>query len=223
VLAVVVIVAVVIWQILAQMGAHAWQTIEGGRAVLLVALTAAFVTFGGALTISPLFDDSSNGELADQRFRRAREVFLLFAGMFSTVVGFYFASAGSSSTPVVLTHDWNAKLGELRVSIVGGKPPYSVDVEAGPEAKPKGIKKLGNIGTLPAFTFAKDKEWPTPLTIVATDSANSSARITFSPDSKELEAEGFKPPQKMPMAADAVVPNTEKKSTPTSGTAAATK
>ena len=43
---------------LGTMGASSWQTLPGGRAVLLLALTFAFVTFGGALLVAPLFSES---------------------------------------------------------------------------------------------------------------------------------------------------------------------
>src|SRR5512140_3800829 len=48
------IVLLVVVILIARMGVDAWKTIEGGRAILLIALTAAFITFGGALTLAPL-------------------------------------------------------------------------------------------------------------------------------------------------------------------------
>jgi hypothetical protein len=49
------IVFIVVVFLVIRMGADAWQTISGGRAVLLLALTFAFVTFGGDPARHPIF------------------------------------------------------------------------------------------------------------------------------------------------------------------------
>ena len=54
--------------------------------------------FGGALLFGALFSSEGGQELTD-RFRHAREIFLVFSGIFGTVVGFYFG-AGDTHTPV---------------------------------------------------------------------------------------------------------------------------
>ncbi|HET9651289.1 MAG TPA: hypothetical protein VFP36_03830 [Usitatibacter sp.] len=206
-LAVLVTVALIA-VVASKMGADAWKTIEGGRAILLIALTAAFVTFGGALTLAPLFED---GQL-EERFRRAREVFLLFAGMFSTIVGFYFASATTAGTPassIVIAESFDEKRGELQVSVTGGKPEYSVEVEYGAAASPtKTSFRLAHPGTA-SFVLARS-EWPTPLVIRVTDSAGSKSekKVTFEKD--VLVKAGFQEPKAAATAAPAKPPEAGK-------------
>ena len=62
-------------------GAGTLSTIEGTRPLLVIAAILSTITFGGALIVAPLF--SSVGTF-DERFRRAREIFLVFSGIFVT-------------------------------------------------------------------------------------------------------------------------------------------
>jgi hypothetical protein len=178
-----------------KMGASSWQTITGGRAVLLLALTFAFVTFGGALLIAPLFSEGS----IEERFRRSREVFLLFAGMFTTVVGFYFASANQPflGSELLIAETFDSHKGELQVAVAGGKPPYTIEVEYGEKAevKKKAPEVLDTPGTV-RFGFLKKTDWPKPMTIKVKDSADSQAARLVVLDKDELIAEGFKEPKK---------------------------
>ncbi len=64
-------------------------TIEGTRPLLTVAAILSTIIFGGALLLGSLF--SSEGTFED-RFRHAREIFLVFSGVFGTVIGFYFGA-----------------------------------------------------------------------------------------------------------------------------------
>ena len=114
------VVFILLAVIVLRMGATSWTTIEGGCAVLLLALTFAFVTFGGTLLVTPFFSQWSEFE---ERFRRAREIFLLFSGTFSTIVGFYFAAAVSQApSSLLITESFNADKGEFRWSLPVGSP-----------------------------------------------------------------------------------------------------
>lgn len=177
------------------MGASSWQTIAGGRAVLLLALTFGFVTFGGALMIAPLFAEGT----IEERFRRSREVFLLFAGMFTTVVGFYFASANQPflGSALLIAETFDARKAELQVAVAGGIPPYTIEVEYGEKGsvKKKGPESLDTPGTA-KFDFLKKTEWPRPMTIKVKDSAGVKIDRLVVLDNKELRDEGFMEPQK---------------------------
>jgi hypothetical protein len=177
---------------LAKMGASSWQTIPGGRAVLLLALTFAFVTYGGTLLVTPFFSEGSG---FDERFRRAREIFLLFAGMFTTIVGFYFASANNPflGASLLIAETFNAAKGELQVAVAGGKSPYTIEVEYGEKGavKKKPPESLENPGTV-QFTFAKESDWPSPILIKVKDSADAKAEHRVVPGKDELISAGFK-------------------------------
>jgi hypothetical protein len=188
------IVFIVVVILVIRMGAPAWQTVAGGRAVLLLALTFAFVTFGGTLLVTPFFAESTGFE---ERFRRSREIFLLFAGMFSTVVGFYFAAAAqqTSGAALLMAETFNAKQGELQVLVTGGKAPYTIEVEYGEKGalKKKVPQSLETPGTV-LFQFAKESDWPRPITIKGKDSADAKAEHVITPEKAELIEAHFKEP-----------------------------
>src|SRR5262245_914612 len=79
------------------LGAAGLSTIEGTRPLLVVTAIISTIAFGGALLLGSLF--SAEGSVED-RFRRAREVFLVFSGIFGTVVGFYFGAGESKGPPL---------------------------------------------------------------------------------------------------------------------------
>lgn len=63
---------------------------DGTRLLLVFALIISTLTFGGALILGSLFSE----EPLEIRFRHAREIFLMFSGIFATLIGFYFGSEG---------------------------------------------------------------------------------------------------------------------------------
>lgn len=187
------LVSILLAVIVILMGPTAWTTIEGGRAVLLLALTFAFVTFGGTLLITPFF---SQWNLFDERFRRAREIFLLFSGTFATIVGFYFAAAVSpASSPLLMAETFNADKGELQVVVASGKAPYTIEVDYGESGaiKKKAPQTLAALGSV-QFTFAKESDWPRPITIRVKDSADAKAERVITLEKDELIKAGFKEP-----------------------------
>lgn len=178
-----------------RMDSPAWQTIPGGRAVLLLALTFGFITFGGALLITPLFAEGS----LDDRFRRSREIFLLFAGMFSTIVGFYFASATNPffGAELLIAETFNLEKPELQVAVAGGKPPYVIEVEYGEKGavKKKPPASLETAGTV-TFAFVKETDWPIPMTIKVRDSGSAKAERPVPLQKDDLLAAKFQEPKK---------------------------
>ena len=78
-----------IYQYSGQIGFDTFSTIKGTRPILVVAIIVSTIVFGGSLLIGSLF--SSDAPFED-RFKHAREVFLVFSGIFGTVIGFYFGA-----------------------------------------------------------------------------------------------------------------------------------
>jgi hypothetical protein len=167
--------------------------VSGGRAVLLVALTFAFVIFGGALLIYPLFAEGT----LQERFRHSREVFLLFSGMFTTIVGFYFASA-NMGTRMLVVETFDAAKQEMEVTVAGGTPPYTVELEYGEKdaSKKKPAQALELAGTV-GFQFEKS-EWPRPIRIRVKDTTDAKVERSVTLDKEELLAAGFKEPARDP-------------------------
>lgn len=108
--------------------------VNGTRPILTLAAIIATLAYGGGLIFGALF---SNEGKFDERFRMAREIFLVFSGVFATIVGFHFGTgtekadrqAGSQQTDVAelqLDVKRGAKPGELELTVTGGKPPYTV-------------------------------------------------------------------------------------------------
>ncbi len=119
-----------LYQYAAGVGAEKLTTIEGIRPLLVVSAIFSTIVFGGALLFGSLF--STEGTF-DERFRRAREIFLVFSGVFGTVVGFYFGAGDSK--PTQLEVDAVQRGAELVVHAGGGTPPYSITLND--EGKPQ--------------------------------------------------------------------------------------
>lgn len=61
------------------------------RPLLVLTLIVAMLGFGGLLMIRALFAPYAKEEI-QERFRLGREVFLVFSGIFGTIIGFYFGA-----------------------------------------------------------------------------------------------------------------------------------
>jgi hypothetical protein len=102
------------------------------RGVITFLITLGTICIAIVLVSSALF----SAESTDERFRRAREVFSVLAGVLGTIVGFYFGSTdgtrGSLSidTPQVIA---TAQGSQLVARISGGVPPYTYTVEVNGE------------------------------------------------------------------------------------------
>ena len=126
------------------MGAYVWKvgiadlrTIEGARPILTITAVLATITFGGGLVFAALF---SNEGAFDNRFRMAREIFLVFSGVFATVVGFHFGnpntvrtepttttnpdSSKQASKALITEINASEKEGKLVLIVKGGTPPF---------------------------------------------------------------------------------------------------
>lgn len=99
-------------------------TIEGTRLILVLTLIVSMLAFGGLMIARALYGAGDPDEL-NTRYRLAREVFLVFAGTFGTVTGFYFGSAGTNASPVTpLSVKSSFADGKVAVGIEGGTAPF---------------------------------------------------------------------------------------------------
>jgi hypothetical protein len=122
-------IAVTLWTFVSNATPGSLSTIDGARPIITLAAIISTVGFGASLVLAALFASDANFET---RFRTAREIFLVFSGVFATVVGFHFG-AGQSPTagqtaPVSISR-MSVQGGKLNVFIEGGVPPYVVEAE----------------------------------------------------------------------------------------------
>lgn len=107
------------WAYFWGLGPERYSTIEATRPVLVFTLIVAMLGFGG-LMIFKAFD----GDVPKENFAHAREIFLVFAGIFGTIIGFYFGAADNEdSTPPSLSEPHYAA-GRISVEITGGSAPF---------------------------------------------------------------------------------------------------
>jgi hypothetical protein len=105
------------------LGPDQYSSIEGTRPILVFTLIVAMLGFGGLLIVRALFSNDSD-ERMQTRFRLAREVFLVFSGIFGTIIGFYFGAADEDApSPPSLSAPAYAD-GRIDVAIEGGRAPF---------------------------------------------------------------------------------------------------
>ena len=120
-------IGTLLWTYISQSGLEALRTIEGTRPLLTVAAIVATLAFGGGLVFAALFADDANFET---RFRMAREIFLVFSGVFATVVGFHFGAATSGVATQMAISKIEEKDGKLAIDLKSGTPPFKVEITA---------------------------------------------------------------------------------------------
>jgi hypothetical protein len=106
------------------LGSPEYAEVEATRAVLVFTLIVAMLAFGGLLIIRPLFSIEDPVKL-QERFRLAREIFMIFAGIFGTIIGFYFGTAtATAADPPDLGVPSFAE-GKVSVAVEGGRAPFT--------------------------------------------------------------------------------------------------
>jgi hypothetical protein len=162
-------------------------TIEGTRPLLVMAAIISTIVFGGALLLGSLF--SSDGTF-QERFRYAREIFLVFSGIFGTVIGFYFGADDTRGG--TLGVDATLQDTTLVAYATGGTTPYRIIVTYGPKAATKmEDSKTG----LAHFTLDKTTDNIFPLKVSASDSKNIQGSNSIQLDKDELKSEGWALPE----------------------------
>jgi hypothetical protein len=179
---------VFVWIYVSNLGAERLTSIEGTRPVLTITAIVATVVFGGALLLGSLF--SSEGEF-NERIRHAREIFLVFSGIFGTVVGFYFGAGDDEGARLGV--DGTLQGTTVVAYATGGTPPYSVSLIYGKEGKSR--KTFDSDDGWARFALEKDKDVPIGLRVVAADAKalQGSKEVALSDADKEvLTKAGFK-------------------------------
>jgi len=169
------------------LGFSALATIEGTRPLLVIAAIVSTIAFGGALVIGSLF--ASEGSF-EERFRRSREIFLVFSGIFGTVIGFYFG-AGETKTPQ-LGLDATLEDATVVAHATNGTPPYTITVTYGPAGKTR--KEETKTGWA-KFVFDKKTDNVVPTKLSAVDSKNVRGTGELQATKDELKKAGWVLPE----------------------------
>ena len=184
-------------------GFQGLSSIEGTRPLLVVTAIVSTIAFGGALLVGSLF--SAEGTVED-RFRRAREVFLVFSGIFGTVVGFYFGSSDPKAGGITL--DAFFEEATLVGYVAGGSPPYSVTTIYGPENTARTIETKTGLVRIP---FDKKTDFIIPFRISATDSRGVHSVLIRDFAKTDLKKDGWTIPAESELPATEPNPPADKK------------
>ena len=102
-----------------------YWTIEATRPVIVFTLLLAVMGFGGLLIARALFSNEADERLQN-RFRLAREVFLVYSSVFGTVIGFYFgASSGTAVEPPTVAGITVGSDGTVVAIVSKGRAPFT--------------------------------------------------------------------------------------------------
>ncbi|MDQ8758227.1 hypothetical protein RCO27_18520 [Sphingosinicella sp. LHD-64] len=104
------------------LGPDRYSSIEATRPILVFTLIVAMLGFGGLLIVRALYATEADDALQG-RYRLAREVFLVFSGVFGTIIGFYFGASDREGVPTEP---------ELSVAITEGRITAAVAQGTGP-------------------------------------------------------------------------------------------
>jgi hypothetical protein len=96
-------------------------SIESTRLLIVLTLIIAMLGFGGLLICCALF--SRRTGLQD-RFRPAREIFLIFSGIFGTIIGFYFGATDTDALADQPKVELNWASNQLIATVTGGTGPF---------------------------------------------------------------------------------------------------
>lgn len=106
------------------LGGENFTSVESIRPLLVLTLIISMLGFGGLLIVRALFAPYDGDELQN-RFRLGREIFLVFSGIFGTIIGFYFGSEDDEDAVRALSLNVAiASPRTLTVEVTGGDGPY---------------------------------------------------------------------------------------------------
>lgn len=170
-------------------GLESLGTIEGTRPLLVIGAILSTIVFGGSLLIGSLF--SNEGSFED-RFRHAREVFLVFSGIFGTVIGFYFGAGDRKPEALSVSQQVNDSV--LAAHAVGGTGPYKITLTYG--SNPCAATAESKTGWA-AFRLDKTSEniLDAKVSVVDAKGGQSSSRSLVN-DANSLKADGWYLPEK---------------------------
>jgi len=114
-----------IWLYLYGLGSPLYAGVDATRSVLVFTLSVAMLGFGGLLMVRTLYSSDQIDQMRE-RFRNAREVFLVFSGIFGTIIGFYFGTAsGSPADPPTLAAITVGQDGMVVATSSKGRAPFT--------------------------------------------------------------------------------------------------
>jgi hypothetical protein len=105
------------------LGPARYSSIEATRPILVFTLIVAMLGFGGLLIYRALFSPDGGAAL-QERFRLAREIFLVYAGIFGTIIGFYFGAADNQNAAAPTLRVAVAAQRQLSATVDGGSAPF---------------------------------------------------------------------------------------------------
>ncbi|HMG48499.1 MAG TPA: hypothetical protein VK614_13710 [Allosphingosinicella sp.] len=102
-----------------------YPSIEETRPLLVLTLIVCMLGFGGLMIVRALFAPlCMSGDELQNRFRLAREVFLVFSGIFGTIIGFYFGSADGQAAATPRVQVAVARERQITATVEGGNTPF---------------------------------------------------------------------------------------------------
>lgn len=170
---------------------------SAARPIILISLIFAMLGFGGLLIARPLFSTDPTDVLTE-RFRMSREIFLVFSGVFATVIGFYFGSldkpAKESVSAIDVKQQGVGRDGQIEAIISGGTAPYIVKLRV---SKGDPIPLTADDKNVGKFTLPRigneALECPAGLALLVADkSGQVNNNITITLTREALLAAGWK-------------------------------
>lgn len=151
-------------------------TVRATRPVLVFTLIVAMLGFGGMLMFKSLFGTEPHTEF-EQRFRLAREVFLVYAGIFGTIIGFYFGAADEDPGSAPLSASFALKEGVVSAQVSGGIPPFVAYLQRKSPKLEIVLESKGGDRLLVAPTPLPANECPNESTLYVVDGAGARTNV----------------------------------------------
>lgn len=179
-----------LWAYFWGIGAERYTQIDATRPVLVFTLIIAMLGFGGTLIFQALYSSEAPDE-ATKRFRLAREIFLVYSGIFGTIIGFYFgaASGEAPSDPPTLSAATIQADGLVAINVDKGASPYSGTIRLVGEAEDRALAASG-ARLIIQLDLARD--CPAGAKVTARDSAARTAELTVNQTAAALAALGWR-------------------------------
>jgi hypothetical protein len=150
--AVIAVLLLLLFMALRQMtqGAFLDQLTDPARVRGLITVTITFGTifFALILIVQSFVGEGGTNNEANERFRRAREVFAVLTGILGTIVGFYFGSVEREAREFVVSgaRIVNVGGGAVVAQVENGTPPYHYRISFSEKALPVIERDLASPG-----------------------------------------------------------------------------
>lgn len=186
-------------------------SIDQTRPLLVMTLIVSMLGLGGMLTFMA-FMSSEGGDDLNSRFRLAREVFLVFSGIFGTIIGFYFGAADKEKADNPISVSIAVANSELSAEVTGGTPPFVGIVERVDPLLKRLMQGKDRVLSLRFTPFSPDDKKDGDKDGVFDGCAVGATVIVIDSNGKRAEADVTK--QMVAKTGDCVVPATPGAATP---------